>query len=132
MDNMRVKKPKLIFTDPPCWSMKKEDYAENSISLADYYKFVENYAKACYNLLDKKGFVAFLIQNQTGRNIPEGNECIPHTYISSKIFEKCGFKLKRIINCPQGTQQDQPQKVIKAKEEKRMLGIVRDLLIFEK
>jgi hypothetical protein len=135
MDNMRVKKPKLIFTDPPCWSMKKEDYGKESISttsLTEYHKFIEKYAKACYDILDKKGIVAFLIQNQTGRDLPERKECIPHSYISSKIFEECGFELRRIINCPQGTQQDQPQEVIKAKEEKRMLGIVRDLLIFEK
>jgi hypothetical protein len=123
---------KIIFSGN---SMKKEDYGEKSISamsLVDYYKFIEKYAKGCYNLLDKKGIVAFLIQNQTERDIPEGEECITHTYNSSKIFEKCGFKLRRIINCPQGTQQIYPQGVIKAKEENRMLGIVRDLLIFEK
>jgi len=135
MSNMKIKKPNLIFTDPPYWSMKSEEYGNDSISnlpLEEYYEFIENYAKECYNLLKSGGIFAFLIQNQTGRDLPEGEEAILHTLNCSIIFKEVGFKPKRIISCPQGTQQDQPQEVERAVKERRMLGQVRDLLIFEK
>lgn len=127
------KKPNLIFVDPPYWSMKREQYdgGFSDVSLDVFYKRIENFAKECYMILDKKGIFAFLIQNQTGRDI--GNkEAILHTYICAKTFEKIGFEFIRSISCPQSTQQDEPQEIIKAKKERRMLGRVRDLLIFRK
>jgi len=126
--------PNLIFTDPPYWSMMKKEYGKGAISelsLKEYYEFIEKFASECYKLLDN-GFFAFLIQNQTEKDIPVGEEAILHTHNCSKIIEGVGFKLKRIINCPLHTQTFLPQQVNKAKEETRMLGLVRDLLVFKK
>jgi len=127
--------PNLIFVDPPYWSMKKKDYVKGSISelsLNDFYDFIYNFSKECNKILSDNGIFAFLIQNQTEKNIPDGEEAILHTYICSKLIESTGLKLKRIINCPLHTQTFLPQQVNKAKEENRMLGVVRDLLVFKK
>jgi len=126
--------PKLIFVDPPYFTMKKDNYSDKSISKTDlegFYNTIQQLTENCYEVLPDGGYFAFLIQNQTEKDLID-NKPIIHTYNCCKIIEDVGFRLLRQINCPQGTQTFQPQQVNKAKEEKRMLGIVRDLLIMRK
>ena len=47
-------------------------------------------------------------------------------------FKQAGFKLVNRINCPQTSQVYQPQDVKRAQEQKGMLNLVRDLLIFKR
>jgi len=127
--------PKLIFCDPPYWSMMAEDYGEGAVSeltLAEFYEFILKYAEECYKILSKDGIFAFLIQDQTEKNMPVGVEEIGHIRKCADLIEGVGFELRRTVNCPQGSQTFMPQQVIRAKKEKRMLGLRRDLLIFRK
>lgn len=130
----RAKNCDLIFVDPPYWSMQREEYGEKSVSfdsLDEFYSFVSKLGQDSYSVLNPGGIFAFIIQNQTEKDLPDG-EPIIHTFECCKRFTTNGFKLIREISCPQSTQCFLPQQVDKAKEEKRMLGIVRDLLIFRK
>lgn len=126
-------RPKLIFVDPPYHTMKKDNYSEKAVSsvdLQEFYDMIKQLAQNCRDMLPKGSYFAFLIQNQTEKDLID-NRPIIHTYNCYETIKSVGFRLIRQINCPQGTQTFQPQQVNKAKEEKRMLGIVRDLVVFE-
>jgi len=126
------KNAKLIFLDPPYWSMKVDEYAESSISNLPLDEFYGAIAIVLYNTfeaLKKGGYVAFLIQNQTEKDIPEGRYYLDHIYECMKIIEKLGFKFVRRISAPQSTQTFTPQQEISAKDDRRLLGVVRDLVI---
>ena len=131
-----TKSPSLIFVDPPYWNMKQKEYGEGSISelsLEDYYDFMKRFLQKCYDVLDKRGLVAFLIQNQTGKG--KGGfkeESLNHIVNIYNIMEKNGFLPIRMISCPVSTQQTHPQQVNKAKDDNRLLGIVRDLIVMRK
>jgi len=130
----KAKNCDLVFIDPPYWSMLKGRFGEESVSslsLNDYYLFVAKLAKDTFSVLKQDGIFAFLIQNQTEKDL-EGGYPIIHTYKTAKLIESAGFRLIREINCPQSTQTFLPQQIEIAKEERRMLGIVRDLLIWKK
>jgi len=124
----------LIFLDPPYWNMRSEKYSANSVSslsLEDFYAFIEKLAKDCDDIVRVNGIVAFLISNQLER-LPQDKEYIDHVFQCLKIFEKIGFRLIMRFSVPLTTQEFAPFNVKRAKEEKKLLGIVRDLLIFQK
>jgi len=124
----------LIFVDPPYWTMRKEHYSKESVSslsMKDYESFIAHLARNSYRVLKKGGHLAFLIQNQTGRDL-EGLSFIDWGFRSLEKFLKVGFEYIWRIACPQSTQTATPQHVEGAKRRKRLLGLVRDLLIFRK
>lgn len=129
----------LIFLDPPYWSMKKDEYTPGSaadLDLQGFYAFIGNLARSCYENLAPNGVIAFLIQNQTGKQFSgkdfEGHDYLDHGFECYGLFLNAGFHPVRRISVPIHTQTIHPQQVTKAKEDRRMLGLVRDLLIFRK
>lgn len=130
------KEAKLIFLDPPYWTMKKDEYIKESVSslsYEDYIKFIEKLAKDCYDILSEGGKIAFIIQNQTEKDlVPEFKEQIPWTILCYDLFKKAGFKHIRIISAPQNTSAFASYDVSRAKKSRRMLGIYRDVFIMEK
>ena len=131
----KVKGCDLIFLDPPYWNMKDNDYAKGSISslsLVDFREFIKKLALNCFEALKAGGCVAFLIQNQTGNSVPTDMEYIDHAFDSYDYFLSAGFKPIRRISVPLSTETFTPQHVEKAKSEKRLLGLVRDLVIWKK
>lgn len=124
----------LVFVDPPYWSMRKEHYSKESVSslsMKDYEAFISHLAGSSYKLLKKGGYLAFLIQNQTGRDLEELS-FIDWAFRSVEKFKQVGFEYIWRIACPQSMQTATPQHVDGAKRKKRLLGLVRDLLIFRK
>jgi DNA modification methylase len=128
------KKANLVFLDPPYWTMKSDDYAFDSISalsLDEFYGAIASILENVYSALKDGGYLAFIIQNQTEKDIPEGLYYLDHVFECMKIMET-RFKFVRRIAAPQSTQTFLPQQEIKAKQERRMLGVVRDLVIAKK
>lgn len=129
-------KADLVFVDPPYWSMKDDDYPDGSISSlsrSEFYESLQKLARNVSDILKKDGFFAIILQNQTEKDLDEGEEQIPHVLnVYNKVKELDKFELVRQISCPQSTQTFTAQQVEKAKEEGRMLGLVRDLLIWRK
>jgi len=126
---------KLIFMDPPYWSMKDDDYKEGSASsksLEDFNEWLTHLAETSLKILADGGYVAVLIQNQTEKDIPEDSAYIEHVIEVFNRFRNAGFKPIRRIACPQSTETFGPEDTAKAKEDKRMMGLVRDLLIMQK
>jgi len=123
----------LIFLDPPYWNMLAKDYGPDSISALDFGEwlgFLEDLAEILSNANPK--FVAILIQNQTEKSIPSNMGYIDHAFLIYERMTNYGFRPERRIAVPLDSETMKPQQVIQAKEKKRMLGLVRDLLIFSK
>jgi len=123
----------LIFLDPPYWSMLDEKYVKESVSSLSYDDFIiflNELAINCFKNLKLGGYLSFIIQNQTEKDL-NGKPYIDWCFIAYEIFKNNFLPIRR-INCPQSTETFLPQQVEKAKSEKRMLGIVRDLVIFQK
>lgn len=129
-------KADLVFVDPPYWNMKDDDYPDGSISSlsrSEFYESLQKLARNVSDILKKDGFFAIILQNQTEKDLDEGEEQIPHVLnVYNKVKELDKFELVRQISCPQSSQTFLPQQVEKAKKEGRMLGLVRDLLIWRK
>jgi hypothetical protein len=112
----------LIFLDPPYFNM----VFHNHRTIEEFYTFIEQLAKDSYNTVKPLGVVAFLMQDMTEK----GNHCLSGD--SYTLFHEQGFSCVAHISCPLSTEQFLPQQVLKAKEERRMLGRNRDLYIFRK
>lgn len=124
----------LIFLDPPYYNLKAKDYIPESVSSLEinkFRKFIDNLAKDCYETIKENGIVTYLIQNYYVK-FASINEYIDFIDEGIQSFKQAGFKLVNRINCPQTSQVYQPQDVKKAQEQKGMLNLVRDLLIFKK
>ncbi len=127
----------LIFVDPPYWDMNKVGYQHlegslASLSLDAFLAWEAEFAKSCKTMLAKGGHVAFLIQSQTGPSVPVDRGYIDHAFEAYQRFVGVGFTPIRRISVPMPEETLTPQHIDKAKEERRMLGLVRDLLIFQK
>jgi len=124
----------LIFLDPPYYNLKAKDYIPESVSSLEinkFRKFVDNLAKDCYEIIKEKGMVTYLIQNYYVK-FASIKEYIDFIDEGIQSFKQAGFKLVNRINCPQTSQVYQPQDVKKAQDQKGMLNLVRDLMIFQK
>jgi len=127
----------LIFADPPYWDMNEVDYqylegSLASLTLDAFLTWETDFAKSCKAMLSRTGHVAFLIQSQTGPSVPLDRGYIDHAFEAYQRFMDVGFTPVRRISVPMPTETLTPQHIEKAKEERRILGLVRDLLIFRK
>ncbi|MBC8273410.1 MAG: hypothetical protein H8E40_00355 [Chloroflexi bacterium] len=127
----------LIFVDPPYWDMNDGEYEHpegslSSLTLEAFLAWEAEFAMSCKTMLAKGGLVAFLIQSQTGPSVPADREYIDHAFEVYQRFAGAGFTPVRRISVPMSTETLTPQHIEKAKEERRMLGLVRDLLVFRK
>lgn len=126
---------KLVFVDPPYWTMKDADYSAESVStktLAEFNEWITQLAHIAFDLLAPGGVLAFLIQNQTEKNVPAGLGYIDHVFEAYNRLLGVGFLPERRIACPQSAQTFGGKQVEKAKEEKHLMGLVRDLIILRK
>lgn len=124
----------LIFLDPPYFNLKSKDYVPESVSsleLDEYNEFTQKLAKFCYGIVKGKGFISYLIQNYYIK-FASINGYVDFVDKGIQAFRKAGFQLTNRINCPQTSQVYQPQDVKRAQEQRGMLNLVRDLIIFQK
>jgi len=124
----------LIFLDPPYYNLKAKDYIPESVSsleLDKFREFVDKLAEDCYKTIKKNGIVTYLIQNYYVK-FASIDKYIDFIDEGIQSFKRADFKLVNRINCPQTSQVYQPQDVKRAQEQKGMLNLVRDLLIFKK
>jgi len=124
----------LIFLDPPYYNLKVKDYIPESVSsleLNKFREFVNKLAEDCYETIKKNGIVTYLIQNYYPK-FASIDEYIDFIDEGIQSFKQAGFKLVNRINCPQTSQVYQPQDVKRAQEQKGMLNLIRDLLIFKR
>lgn len=117
-------RPKLIFLDPPYWKQKRGEYGKQETNLAnmelsDFYDVITSVLKECI----KKADVTALIIGGT----QDGANIIDH---SARIMNAIGVPKQRII-VPYPTEQYTGAQVKRAKENKTMLNLHRDLMIWQ-
>ena len=130
----------LIFLDPPYWRQKRDKYTkkEGSFSETNLIEFSRKMTKlirGCYDTVKPGGIVALLIQNTTelgGEFTRIGRYYADHVFDCYELLSKTGFAPVQRIGVPLTWEQFAGFDVKKAKEEKRLLGVVRDLLIMKK
>ena len=130
----------LIFLDPPYWIQKREKYTKKAgsfseTSLDEFNRKMEKLIRDCCDTVRPGGIIALLIQNTTelGREIDRaGKIYADHVIDCYNSFIKTGFTPVQRINIPLTWDQFAGFDVKIAKDNKRLLGVVRDLLIMRK
>lgn len=128
-------KPNFIFLDPPYWKQAEKQYTElnsdfGNMSLDDFYSYFEVLFKQLYSKLTNGGHMAFIIQNTQWKNEDKHTE--PHSHKLWNIAESVGYTFDNIIHVPYSTQQYNAQQVTYAKENKTLLELNRELVVFYK
>lgn len=124
----------LVFLDPPYHTMLATAYAElgvEPLSLTGWIAFLDQLARSCFQALRPGGHVALLLANQTEKDLPSGHGYIDHAFLGYQALVGVGFIPQRRIHCPMGGAY-LPQQVRRARQDGRMLGQVRDLLVMKK
>jgi hypothetical protein len=103
----------------------------DAIPLASWVRFLEQLAHSALATLRPGGFIALLLANQTEKDLPAGWGYLDHTYFGYNALIAAGFLPERRISCPMDGAY-LPQHVRRARDEGRMLGQVRDLLVMRK
>jgi len=120
----------LIFLDPPYY--KKKDYGENSVSNLDrneFLTFLLKLALDSYKTIKKRGCVALVFGDYLDYQNEKGHVLAPDVY---SIFKKVKFKPIMRVQIPLSTEQWNKSEVGRAKKEKKLLSIARDLYIFRR
>ena len=125
-----------IFIDPPYGNQKADTFIKESVSELSPSQFVEIFMpqlfKDSYNVLIPGGKIGFIIMNQCHINL-EGKPYWDFGFEAFRIMVEVGFKPYRRISVPLiGPVQFKEYHMNKAKEEKYLLGIMRDLIVMEK
>ncbi len=121
----------LIFLDPPYWSQKKGEYTNlnsdlSNMSLDEFYNTMKKLAQNCQRTIKQNGYVALIIGASQKKN-----EFIDWGFKCYQIFEKY-FNFVNRINIPYSTQQYPAYRIQQVKDNKQMLNLYRDLIIWQK
>lgn len=125
-----------IFIDPPYGSQKGEVFKEGSVSSLSTSDYVEKFMKKLfidsYNTLKEGGMIGFLIQNQNQINL-EGKYYWDFSFDAYRLMQEAGFTPYRRICVPLvGPVQYQEHDMKRCKDNKELLGVVRDLVVMIK
>lgn len=124
----------LIFCDPPYHTMQAHRYEGPGMAeqpLAAWIAFLQDFARIAYTQSRPGGHVALLLASQTEKDLPVGFGYLDHAFLGYSALLGAGFLPVRRISCPLAGGY-LPQHVRRARDEGRLLGLVRDLLVMRK
>jgi len=128
----KAKDCNLIFLDPPYYKKKEEDYGKESISaltLEQYWMAFKKIAEHSFRCIDKSGFLALLMEPYIDYQ-DSTNSLWLFQYIN--LFSDNSWKVERIFDVPESSQRYAAHDVARAKEQKQILTLRRQLIIFRK
>jgi hypothetical protein len=124
----------LIFCDPPYHTMLAEQYPHGgiaSVPLSTWIGFLYHVTRQAIQTLRPGGYLAILLATQTERDLPPGFGSLDHAFLGYVAALRAGFLPERRISCPMAGSY-LPQQVRKARQDGRLLGQVRDLVVMRK
>jgi ParB family transcriptional regulator, chromosome partitioning protein len=124
----------LIFCDPPYHTMLANRYSSDGIAaapLAEWTRFLTDLARNAFAALKPGGYFALLLGAQTEKDLPAGFGYLDHAFLGYSASLHAGFQPERRISCPMEGAYT-PQQVRRARQDGRLLGQVRDLLVVRK
>ena len=92
-------------------------------------QFLYDLARNAFATLTPGGYFALLLGAQTEKDLPAGFGYLDHAFLGYSACSRAGFQPERRISCPMEGAYT-PQQVRRARQDGRLLGQVRDLLIF--
>ena len=114
--------------------MLARQYARDSIAtapLSEWIAFLHDLARHAFDALRPGGYLALLLAAQTEKDLPAGFGYLDHAFFGYAAARRAGFLPERRISCPMDGAY-LPQHVRRARDEGRLLGQVRDLLVMRK
>jgi ParB family transcriptional regulator, chromosome partitioning protein len=124
----------LIFCDPPYHTMLARRYSSDSVAAApfsEWITFLHDFTRHAFAILRPGGYLALLLAAQTEKDVLPGFGYLDHAFFGYSAALRAGFLPERRISCPmEGAYM--PQHVRCARQEGRLLGQVRDLLVLRK
>ncbi len=131
--NNRWKDVRLVYLDPPYWKQVENQYSTDAEDLAnmpldEFNDALSNVINRISKKLSSGSHIALLIQPTQWK--ADNKDYTDHVFDMIKLADK-KLKLVNRISCPYSTQQCTPQQVNYAKENKMLLVISRELIIWE-
>jgi ParB family chromosome partitioning protein len=124
----------LIFCDPPYHTMLARRYISGGVASAPFSQWIRFLADLASNAiltLKPGGYFALLLAAQTEKDLPAGFGYLDHAFLGYSALLRAGFQPERRISCPMEGAYT-PQQVRRARQDGRLLGQVRDLLVVRK
>ncbi len=122
----------LIFLDPPYYKKKEEEYGEDSISALpedEYWQAFEKIASTSFKCVKKGGLLALVMEPYIDYEDSTKSLWL-FQYINIFLGKK--WLVERVIDIPESSQRYQAFDVTRAKGNKQILTLRRQLIIFRK
>lgn len=131
--NNRWKDVRLVYLDPPYWKQVQNQYSNDpedlaNMTLDDFNKSLSLVVNRIADKLSSGSHIALLIQPTQWK--ADNKEFTDHVFDMIRLADK-RLQLVNRISCPYSTQQCTPQQVEFAKENKMLLVISRELIIWK-
>lgn len=126
--------PQLVFLDPPYWNMVGEEYSNDGVGSFDFIQFLQFLKKLAHDtarVLDPGGVVCAVIMKQKFR-LPEGLPFMDWPFTWYSFFRETGLAPIDRIMLPWPTSIWQAFHVERAKENRQILPLAGDMLVFTK
>ena len=130
--NNRWSEVELVYLDPPYWKQAENQYSKDKEDLAnqsieDFNENLSSVINGFAKKMKKGSHIALIIQPTQWKS--ENKKFTDHVFDMCTMAE--GVSIKTRIQAPYSTQQCTPQQVIWAKENKELLVLSREVIVFE-
>lgn len=133
--NKRWSDVSLTYLDPPYWRQAQGEYSDDKEDLANMPldEFTSKMVDAVKRIAAKqsKGAIALIIQPTQWRAEPKGSFA-DHVFDIVQGVSRCSkLILENRVSCPYSSEQCTPQMVSWAKENKKLLVLSRELIVWK-
>lgn len=124
----------LLFLDPPYWKQAANQYSQDPQDLAnmpieEFYSTLVGFVEACASKMRTGSRIALMIQPTQWK--AEGRRTVDHVIDLIMRIQSDKLRYERRIFCPYESQQCTAQQVTWAKENRDVLVISREIIIWQ-
>ena len=125
----------LLYLDPPYWKQAENKYSTDiedlaNMSIDEFYNWLVDYITACASKMSVGATIALIIQPTQWK--ADNRETVDHVIDLIQLVKTKYLKYSHRISCPYESQQCTPQMVNWAKENKQLLVLTREIIIWRR